>query len=604
MSLARWMKFAVPDSVLFAALIVGCQPAVATDMGEQLAGDTVERIERMARGDAEGALTLLDERIASLTGSEGFREKVELYTLRAGITRDLGRLDAAAADAERALAFAEQSADKVLIAESLRVRGTVAAERGRLDAAVEFFHRAWTLLEDTDARAMQLRLAIALGVGHQMMENYERARGHQMSGLELARELGDRAQEATLLGNLALTEAHLEGLDASLTLHQQALQIYRELEHPGGEAYQLANMCDRLVQLQRFDEAGDYCSEAVALADALGHLRLRAGAHGSLATLYENIGDLDAALVEYTKALELARGNVPTVERDFLEQLARLHVQRGNPDEALAVYREYMDAREALWEESRQRTIEELEVQYEVAEREKQLELARTEAALQSMRVRQRTQLLGVMGVAVALLAVFAAMILRSNRIRAGLQRDLAARNEELKAAVRTIGNLANRDPLTQLRNRRSFLEVAEQELARARRQACPVSVMMIDIDRFKPLNDRFGHAAGDEVLQDVSETLRRTLREQDVICRWGGEEFVALLPDTDIESARNAAERARTAVGSIESSGAAEGATISITLGLAAVSRDLHAALEAADRALYEGKRAGRNRVVVADDA
>jgi diguanylate cyclase (GGDEF)-like protein len=190
-----------------------------------------------------------------------------------------------------------------------------------------------------------------------------------------------------------------------------------------------------------------------------------------------------------------------------------------------------------------------------------------------------------------------ALLTLRSNRQRAVLQQDLKQRNEELETAVRTIGDLANRDPLTQLRNRRAFIEVADQELARARRNRHSTAVVMADIDRFKPLNDQFGHAVGDEVLKQVAETLVTTFRGQDVICRWGGEEFVALLPETDLEAARLAAERARSST----TDGPESSLSVSITLGVAVVSHDLHEAIEAADRAMYEGKRAGRNRVVLA---
>jgi diguanylate cyclase (GGDEF)-like protein len=572
---------------------------LAVPASAQLVDDPLARAEGVRYDDPAAAMTILSDAIDSGDPERGAEAWAELLTLRSGLARDFGDLEAAAEDADRAIEWAERSGSRRLRAETLRVRGTIDAEMGDVETALSRFYEAADLLKDSEPSDVQLRVAIALGVANQMVENDDRARRHLETGLELARALGNRRQEATLLGNLAVAEA--QDPERSIELHLEALAIAREIGDAVTAAYQLANLCDRNVQLGRLDEADGYCDDAVARLESLGHVRLLAGARASRATLYKEQGDLDAALDEMTAALDLARDSIPTVERDFLEQLARLHVQRGELDEALAAYRRFMDARERLWEERRTRTIEELEVQHEVAERERELELARTQSALQETRLQQRTVLAVVLGFGFLVVAGLALFVWRSNRQRAKLQRDLADRNQELERAVKTIGDLANRDPLTHLRNRRAFLEVAEQELARARRNRHPIAVVMIDIDRFKPLNDQFGHAVGDEVLKQVAETLRLTFRGLDVVCRWGGEEFVVLLPDTDLEAARLAAERARVAVAATATAGSEASLSVSITLGVALVTRDLNEAIEAADRAMYEGKRAGRNRVVVA---
>lgn len=574
---------------------------LAVPASAQPADDPLARAQGVMYDDPAAAMAILSDAIETGDPDRGAETWAELLTLRSGLARDFGDLDAAAEDADRAVEWAERSGSRPLRAETLRVRGTIDAEMGDVETALARFYEAADLLKDAEPSDVQLRVAIALGVANQMVENYDRARRHLETGLELARALGNRRQEATLLGNLAVAEAQAQNPERSIELHLEALAIAREIGDAVTAAYQLANLCDRNVQLGRLDEADGYCDDAVARLESLGHVRLLAGARASRATLYTEQGDLDAALDEMTAALDLARDSIPTVERDFLEQLARLHVQRGELDEALAAYRRFMDARERLWEERRTRTIEELEVQHEVAERERELELARTQSALQETRLQQRTVLAIVLGFGFLVVAGLALFAWRSNRQRAKLQRDLADRNQALERAVKTIGDLANRDPLTHLRNRRAFLEVAEQELARARRNRHPIAVVMIDIDRFKPLNDRFGHAVGDEVLKQVAETLRLTFRGLDVVCRWGGEEFVALLPDTDLEAARLAAERARAAVAATATAGSEASLSVSITLGVALVTRDLNEAIEAADRAMYEGKRAGRNRVVVA---
>jgi diguanylate cyclase (GGDEF)-like protein len=162
----------------------------------------------------------------------------------------------------------------------------------------------------------------------------------------------------------------------------------------------------------------------------------------------------------------------------------------------------------------------------------------------------------------------------------------------------------ADRDSLTDVFNRRSFRLMAEKELARVVRADGVVSVLCMDIDRFKQLNDRHGHAAGDAMLCAFVAATADCLRAQDILCRHGGEEFVALLPDTDAAGAEIVAERVRCAVSgiSLRQDGGAVATTVSIGI---AASRGADARLDdllrRADEALYRAKAEGRDRVVAA---
>ncbi|MGQ7791693.1 diguanylate cyclase [Faunimonas sp. B44] len=156
-------------------------------------------------------------------------------------------------------------------------------------------------------------------------------------------------------------------------------------------------------------------------------------------------------------------------------------------------------------------------------------------------------------------------------------------------------------DPLTGVPNRRSFIGRAEPIFARAVHARSPVSALMLDLDRFKAVNDTFGHDLGDRVLQTLADVAQKTLRPHDVLARWGGEEFVVILPETEIEVARAVAERLRLAFmeSAREIAGAAVGATISVGIATdGGAEGDLHALLKRADAALYRAKRLGRNRV------
>ncbi len=163
------------------------------------------------------------------------------------------------------------------------------------------------------------------------------------------------------------------------------------------------------------------------------------------------------------------------------------------------------------------------------------------------------------------------------------------------------VQRMATTDPLTDLYNRRHFYDAASDELERSRRYAHPVSLVMIDFDHFKDINDTYGHPAGDQVLIEAARRCRAALRDIDVVARYGGEEFVILLPETGLEGALQAAERLRQGVMEVPVTVADCAIPVSISLGVASLQEDcanLEALLENADQALYLAKDSGRGRV------
>lgn len=173
--------------------------------------------------------------------------------------------------------------------------------------------------------------------------------------------------------------------------------------------------------------------------------------------------------------------------------------------------------------------------------------------------------------------------------------RELAASNERLQRMALT-------DALTELPNRRFAMERLEQEWALSLRGDRTLSCMMVDIDRFKAINDEFGHQTGDDALKLVADTLRQSARAQDVVCRYGGEEFLVLCPDTGIEAAHQCAERLRQNVAGLVLNTPAGNVDLTISIGVAEKEEDvdsIYGLLTRADERLYAAKQAGRNRVV-----
>lgn len=165
------------------------------------------------------------------------------------------------------------------------------------------------------------------------------------------------------------------------------------------------------------------------------------------------------------------------------------------------------------------------------------------------------------------------------------------------------LNEMATTDSLTGLLNRRAFMPLIRQEQARAQRSGVPFSVMLGDLDKFKRVNDTWGHEAGDDVLRQAAARLQQSLREQDALCRWGGEEFLILLPETASEGAMTAAEKCRQQLAgyAIDMQGTSHTQTISLGVATFNGIEQIDQLISRADDALYKAKEKGRNRTELA---
>jgi diguanylate cyclase (GGDEF)-like protein len=205
---------------------------------------------------------------------------------------------------------------------------------------------------------------------------------------------------------------------------------------------------------------------------------------------------------------------------------------------------------------------------------------------------------------AVSLIAGQLAVSLDNALMYASLEKNVVERTRELWEANQRLEVLSNTDALTDLVNRRHFMEALDREWARALRSATWIAIAMIDVDHFKKYNDHYGHLAGDACLRQVAAALQSSVRQHvDIAARYGGEEFVVIMPNVDSDTARLVAERVRAAVSSLGVPHAhSDFGRVSVSIGIAAVmpSGDMIAEelIHLADRALYDAKRSGRDRV------
>ncbi len=181
--------------------------------------------------------------------------------------------------------------------------------------------------------------------------------------------------------------------------------------------------------------------------------------------------------------------------------------------------------------------------------------------------------------------------------------RQLGKQLDEIKKLESSLREQATRDALTQLYNRRFLVDVLDREFSFAKRRSKPLSIIILDIDHFKSINDTYGHRAGDECLIELAQLLKEFFREADIVCRFGGEEFLVLLPDSEPDTAAQRAEAFRQLVS--EKSVFFESKKINLTVSVGVASYPAHGdnseeVIQKADQALYDAKRKGRNQVVL----
>jgi len=185
---------------------------------------------------------------------------------------------------------------------------------------------------------------------------------------------------------------------------------------------------------------------------------------------------------------------------------------------------------------------------------------------------------------------------------RVKVQLKIKSLQDKLKQSNQMLLELSHTDPLTSLNNRRSMMDALNKEFERSARKQTPLSLLILDIDHFKKINDNFGHQLGDTALQSLSTLLTGHLRQYDMAARFGGEEFVLILPDTTEAEATRAAERIRQEVETLIIDGFTDNFRLTVSIGVAAAPNKMMETpddlIREADYALYNAKRSGRNRV------
>jgi diguanylate cyclase (GGDEF)-like protein len=476
--------------------------------------------------------------------------------------------------------------DDPVLATALMLRGQFRYYRGELGGALEDLNEAYALysrLRD-ESRVRMTLSSIASLYADDRVAQYDRAIEYYRQVLAFNQAAGNQEGVATGFFNLGSTTELKGDLAGALTYFRRALELERRL----GDAGEVA-ACQRAIgvvlgKMGRNAEALIRLNEALSYYQREGDAEWIAITRLSRAVVLRRLGraadalrDLDAAAAHFRAAR-----NDRFRERVEAER-ALAFADVGDWRRAYEARGEQISLQSALAARLREETTSQLRVRFDT-ERKEQENRALVRENADATRIRRLQT--AVIALTLAIIGILAWLTVRHLR------------------TARLMRTMALTDELTRLPNRRHLLSVAAERVDGARQGTGPLSVLALDIDHFKRINDTFGHEVGDRVLHRVAATCRAALRRDDVIGRTGGEEFVVVMPNADAKVAVEVAERLRAAVEAADWSDIARELRVTVSVGatqwmpgddgFAAVARR-------ADESLYRAKERGRNRIELA---
>lgn len=424
------------------------------------------------------------------------------------------------------------------------------------------------LAEARRIRSLTLEATSLNDLGYSLNQtgDYNQALLNLNQGLALFKELGDTEGQAMTMESLAQTYLGLKQYDAALQSGLESVNLCRQLGARQREATHLTTVGRIYVAQGQADSARQTLMSALDLAHQFGYRSEEQLARQYLGSLYLQQGQRADAGRMLEQALALAEEiNARRNQYECHELLATLCRQERDFEQALSHYEQFHIMKESVFNEQNEMRLHSLEIQHK-------LDTTQKEAEIYQLRTVK-------------------------------LEREI----DERKKAEAALQELATTDPLTGLYNRRYVLELAAKALVISQRYHHALTVIMLDIDRFKSINDTYGHASGDQVIIEFAQRIRAKLRTSDILGRYGGDEFLIVLPQTDLAGAGPVVKRVQTAITAyrvkLKDAEIQIGTSIGVCSNEIDYTLSLEALIEKADTAMYAAKTGGRNQIQMVQD-
>jgi diguanylate cyclase (GGDEF)-like protein len=547
---------------------------------------------RAAVVEPDSLVALASRGMAEAQRAGDAREHANLRTCRGYGLENAGRVNEAAADYEAAVAEGRRLRDDRLLAAGLMFRGELRYYRGDMGAALADLTESHELYKRLGSESRQRHTLndIANLYADRRVGEYDKAIEYYRQVLASNQAAGNQAGISTAYFNLGTTLDTKGESAAALPYFRRSLEIERKRGDSTEIAFVQRAMGAALTRAGQPAEALRWLDASLAYSVRTGDVDGASRTRLPRAVALRTLGRPAEALAELAAARPYFES---TDNTRFLE---KLHDERALSLAATGDWRGAYEARgtqmrmqAALAEQLKQEHTSRLRVQFDTERKEAENRALVRENGLRGQALAAAARVRRLQTVVIAL--------------SAGIMVILAVLIARHVANARLLRTMAMTDELTRLPNRRHLFAVAGARLNDAGRKGEPVSVLALDVDHFKRINDTFGHDVGDAVLLRVAQACRSALRHDDHIGRTGGEEFVAVLPHADAAHALEVAERLRAAVESLDWSGVDPALRVTVSVGVAqrTDADDFAALAKRADDSLYRAKHAGRNRVEVA---
>jgi diguanylate cyclase (GGDEF)-like protein len=554
--------------------------AIAADAARQL-------------GFSRESITHADAGLALLPAGDMSDLAIRMRTVRALVSTNVGGIDAATVELTRVI---DAIRDRPLaLGCVLRDRGWLNFRDGNPDQALDDLLRAYSLLRRHASREEAMVAAGRLSMAQFSVRDYPQALALVDETIAFFREQKAQIRLATALDRRAAILKAAGRLDEALIAATEALRIHDNIGDRVGTGLSQMRMCGVEIERNALTQAASWCDRAeTTLSQTSGmddnDYRTLAALRGRL---YLALGRSKEAVLQFDRAIAPGGAQPADDIAELYELRSRAHAAVGNYPAAFTDQGEYLRRMREQGTLDRIREVAQLRVQFENDQEKQKIVLLEKDKKLAEERLNSQTrttQLVAIAGLTGLVTAFFLGYALLSNRRhRAELIR------------------LAERDELTGLLNRRAIVRKAVELLTRARESKGTLIIGLIDLDHFKAINDRFGHAVGDQQLQRFAAAMRTSLHTREVFGRYGGEEFLVLFPDCTLEQARQAAERLRNNLRDQRMRVEDQDVSVTLSLGLASYEAGdvlFDQVARRADIALYVAKTQGRDRVEVFNPA
>lgn len=537
-------------------------------------------------------ISFSDEKLSQAKAKQDHEALADYYVCRYYLYSQLGQTQLAEHNAQLSYEAASSSENPLSIAISLSLLGNIASYRGNYADAMQHYVTAYQLQVNLGYQSYISDLVLSIAATYRRMGLYQDALDYLQHAEQQFTAPQQQFRLAMILHEKAFSYAELGQPQMAVELFGQSLQAYKQLNEPLWQTYTKVNLVWVYNLLQQYDNALTFSQQALEeLNSSTVPDQSSLATYKGLLALYHSetliaLQQPDDALHQVTLAEHhMSIDDNPRYRLMLYRVKAQALAATGDMTAAYHMLQQYVSSNQQQQQQAKEQQSNLLRIQFDSArQQERNQQLAAEKTLMQqhvgTLQLAQRWQYAALSLIALLLLILFMAAV-------------------SLKQRNRKLHNLAMTDELTSIANRRRIMLLAEQERVKALDTGLPLSFLILDLDHFKQVNDRFGHEAGDLALQQFSLTINSLLREQDHFGRTGGEEFLIVLPDTHLQQAEAIAQRLCNAVAAIRLtySGNAFSITCSVGMTQHRQGETLNIPISRADDALYKAKAEGRNR-------